>query len=180
VRAAQWEEDVAREDEARVRRAARGEGRGHVVARDVSVDDVDLFLPRESRELERAARVERVTQRQREDVALRQEREPPAERRVFGERDEEFVPATVEAAREVCEVLLAPAERARRADLKNSHEGERRKAKGQRRSWSMRAVVSVISSLPFASGEPFAAADARCAYSPTAAFDASDASGEVS
>ncbi len=101
--------------------APRGVGRVPVVARDVRVDDLDPLGARELREFERAFKVDRVAQGEREDVGRGDAREFFAERRAVAEHEEEFVPTFREALGEVCEVTLAPAERARGADLKNSH-----------------------------------------------------------
>ena len=118
VYAAQREEYVARDDESRARRPARGEGGERVVSRDVRVDYVCAHFARESCESQRAAQVERVAERHVEDVGRRERFEQrPAQRRVRGERGVDFVAALGERAREVGEMSLAAAERARGADL---------------------------------------------------------------
>ena len=121
MKSAQREKDVARDDEPRGGRAPRGEGGERVVARDVRVYHVNLFIERDARELQCASDVERVAKGERVDVSGRERVEFVAERRVVRERGEEFVAARGEAAREVCEVSFAPAERARRTDLEDSH-----------------------------------------------------------
>ena len=118
--APQREEDVARDDEASARRETRGEGGERVVARDVCVDDLDLVPAGDAREAHGAGKVERASQREREDAARLSGGELVAQRRRGGERDENFVAALREAAREVCEVPFAAAESACRTDLEDS------------------------------------------------------------
>ena len=62
------EGDMARDDETCVARAPRGKGGERIIARHMRVDDLDPVLAHETRERQRARHVERVTQRQRDDM----------------------------------------------------------------------------------------------------------------
>src|SRR2546423_15197503 len=108
MKSAQREEDVARDDESRGGRAPRGEGGERVVARDVRVYHVNLFLARDARELQGTCEVERVAKAERADVARRERAQIVAERRGGRESGEDFGAAFGEAAREDWHGPFAP------------------------------------------------------------------------
>lgn len=109
VQSIQRKENVTRDDELRVAIPARRVSRERVVAREMRVDNFNLVLPHEPRQLIRASYVERVAQRQRFDPRWRQI-QLRNERRTRADGDVQLVAAIVKSVREIGDVTLAAGE----------------------------------------------------------------------